>query len=100
MEDRTQCIEIPLFRVDRVELSTDDHSSHQIHIHVLPRDKEDELSRPLLQLCCDDLEATFESLTRLLQWDRIRRADLDQAMHCSKVKQLLNEEKVSLIGDE
>lgn len=88
-------VEIPLYRIDRVECHMDDGGAQHIHFYV--NDEDGEMSKPLLQLSCGDVGDTIEQLTAILRWDRARRADIGGNFGDWEAAHLATEEK-ALIG--
>lgn len=92
------CVEIPLYRIDRVECCTDDGGAQLIQCYVYLDDGEK--SKPILQLSCGDVKDTIQHLTAVLSWDRIRRADIDGSFeHWEASTPHINEEKAQLLAD-
>ncbi|KAI2491659.1 hypothetical protein MHU86_22905 [Fragilaria crotonensis] len=91
-------VEIPLYRIDRVECHIDDGEAQ--HIHFYENDEDGENSQPLLQLSCSDVTDTIEHLAAILRWDRARRADIGGSFGDWEAAHLATEEKALLDEDE
>lgn len=99
-------IEIPLSRIDRVELHRNEHTE-RIHIYAYDNKNEQHdntnnrkaKSKLLLQLTTKD-PMTLQDLTTVLHWDRVRRADLESSFEHWEAMQRLREEHKRLKDED